>query len=235
MRPRDLFRGPRGAIGGARGPRGLRETTRGSHWAIGLVWGVSWWFMRHICLYIGVKIFSAYGFTRGSTKGPRGPKKWGKKWVEISAIKGWERGFRRLMANAIKNFNIIFGNPSLILDPLGEGESTGRNIILSSQRQFVGAATKRFYWTRVWPLLFHSFSYTLTCVLGCKCVSVCACLRLVFGCAVYIPPCVYTKWPRWPSNNRGPQQSVFFPRKSLRIFFMICRDAWRTIAIFQTS
>ena len=53
------------------------------------------------------------------------------------------------MANAIKNFNIIFGNPSLILDPLGEGESTGRNIILSSQRQFVGAATKRFYWTRV--------------------------------------------------------------------------------------
>ena len=35
--------------------------------------------MRHICLYIGVKIFSAgvrvNGFTRGSTRGPRGPKK----------------------------------------------------------------------------------------------------------------------------------------------------------------
>ena len=35
--------------------------------------------MWHICLYIGVKIFSAYGCTygstRGSTRGPRGPKK----------------------------------------------------------------------------------------------------------------------------------------------------------------
>ena len=30
--------------------------------------------MRHICLYIGVKIFSADGSTRGSTRGPRGPK-----------------------------------------------------------------------------------------------------------------------------------------------------------------
>ena len=27
----------------------------------GLVWWVSWWFMRHICLYIGVQIFIAYG------------------------------------------------------------------------------------------------------------------------------------------------------------------------------
>ena len=35
--------------------------------------------MRHICLYIGVQIFIAYGCaggsTRGSTRGPRGPKK----------------------------------------------------------------------------------------------------------------------------------------------------------------
>ena len=30
--------------------------------------------MRHICLYIGVQILSADGFTRGSTRGPRGPK-----------------------------------------------------------------------------------------------------------------------------------------------------------------
>ena len=80
MRPRDLFRGPRGAMGGGPGgPRGLRETSRRSHVANGLVWGVSWWFMRHICLYIGVKIFSVggcmYGFTRGSTRGPREPKK----------------------------------------------------------------------------------------------------------------------------------------------------------------
>ena len=63
--------------------------------------------MRHICLYIGVKIFSAYGFTRGSTKGPRGPKKWGKKWVEISAIKGW--GERVLTPNGkCHKKNLIF-------------------------------------------------------------------------------------------------------------------------------
>ena len=30
--------------------------------------------VRHVCLYIGVQIFIAYGFTRGSTRGPRGPK-----------------------------------------------------------------------------------------------------------------------------------------------------------------
>ena len=63
-------------------------------------------------------------------------------------------------------------NKNCILDPLGVGAGDGRNIILSSQWQIVGAATKRFYWTWVWPLLGHSFSYTLTCVLGCKCVSV---------------------------------------------------------------
>ena len=61
MRARDLFRGPGGVMGGAGGPRGLRETSRGSHMANGLVWGVSWWFMRHLCLYIGVQIFIAYG------------------------------------------------------------------------------------------------------------------------------------------------------------------------------
>ena len=32
--------------------------------------------------------------------------------MEICAIKGGE-GIRRLMANAIKNFHIFFGNPSL--------------------------------------------------------------------------------------------------------------------------
>ena len=35
--------------------------------------------MRHVCLYIGVQIFIAGGrtggLTRGSTRGPRGPKK----------------------------------------------------------------------------------------------------------------------------------------------------------------
>lgn len=34
--------------------------------------------MRHICLYIGVKIFSPYGLTRGSTRGPHVPKKFGR-------------------------------------------------------------------------------------------------------------------------------------------------------------
>ena len=81
MMPRDLFRGPRGAMGGPGSPRGLRETSRGSHWAIGLVWWVFWWFMRHICLYTLDPDFHcvraggrAGGSTRGSTRGPRGPK-----------------------------------------------------------------------------------------------------------------------------------------------------------------
>ena len=45
----------------------------------GLVWWVSWCFMRHVCLYIGVQIFIAYGpagpAARGSTRGPGRPKK----------------------------------------------------------------------------------------------------------------------------------------------------------------
>ena len=75
MRPRDLLRGPRGAMGGAGGPRGLRETSRGSHWAIGLVW------LIHEA-YMPVYKWSRFlardgrdgtGPIKGSTRGPRGP------------------------------------------------------------------------------------------------------------------------------------------------------------------
>ena len=67
--------------------------------------------------------------------------------------------------------------------------------------------------TIAWSLLFlHTDLCTRMQV--CECVCVRAYLRRVFGCAVYIPACVHTKWP--PSNNRGPLQSVFLSRKSLR-------------------
>ena len=69
---------PGGRWGGPGGPRGWKETSRGSHLAIVFVWGVSWWFMRHICLYTLDPDFHCavrtYGSTRGSTRGPRGPK-----------------------------------------------------------------------------------------------------------------------------------------------------------------
>ena len=58
MRPRDLFMGLRGSIGGARGSQGVERASRGSHGAIGLVWWVSSWFIRHICLYISDPHFS---------------------------------------------------------------------------------------------------------------------------------------------------------------------------------
>ena len=52
---------PGGRLGGPGGTRGSRGASWGSHGAIGLVSWVSWLFMRHICLYTGVQIFSAYG------------------------------------------------------------------------------------------------------------------------------------------------------------------------------
>ena len=52
MRPRDLFRGPRGFMGGPGGASGSRRASRGSHGAIREVRRVFWWFMRHVCLYI---------------------------------------------------------------------------------------------------------------------------------------------------------------------------------------
>ena len=52
---------PGGRWGGPGGPRGLRETSRGSHWAIGMVWGVSWWLMRHMCLYTWGQDFHCTG------------------------------------------------------------------------------------------------------------------------------------------------------------------------------
>ena len=78
MRPRDLFRGPRGFMGGPGGASGSRRASRGSHGAIREVRRVFWWFMRHVCLYIlWSRFFLHTGVhsTRGSTRGPRGPNK----------------------------------------------------------------------------------------------------------------------------------------------------------------
>ena len=78
MRPRDLLRGPRGLMGGPGGASGSRRASRGSHGAIREVRRVFWWFMRHVCLYILWSRFflRVRNSIRGSTRGPRGPKKW---------------------------------------------------------------------------------------------------------------------------------------------------------------
>ena len=41
-----------GWLGGCQGSQGVKRVSKGSHRAIGLVWWVSSWFIRHICLYI---------------------------------------------------------------------------------------------------------------------------------------------------------------------------------------
>ena len=48
---------------------------RGSHGAIGSVWWVFWWSIRHICLYKVIQIFLSGGRIQGSTWDPRVPKK----------------------------------------------------------------------------------------------------------------------------------------------------------------
>ena len=76
MRPRDLFRGPRGS-------QVVNSAFRGSNRAIGLVWWVFRWFIGRICLYNiqYIKMFQIFSGTdgrtgpiEGSTRGPRGPK-----------------------------------------------------------------------------------------------------------------------------------------------------------------
>ena len=134
-------------------------------------------------------------------------QRYGKIYFNIFWYTSPKTGWLGLVTSYIRNKNCI-------LDPLGVGAGDGRNIILSSQWQIVGAATKRFYWTWVWPLVLFLHTDLCTRMQVCECVCVCAYLRRVFGCAVYIPACVHTKWP--PSNNRGPLQSVFLSRKSLR-------------------
>ena len=43
---------PRGLGGPSGGPMGSKGISRGSPWAMGLVWWFFWWIMRHICLLI---------------------------------------------------------------------------------------------------------------------------------------------------------------------------------------
>ena len=49
---RGMFRGPRESRGAFRGSEGSISTLRESHGVMGFVWLVSWWFIRHMCLYI---------------------------------------------------------------------------------------------------------------------------------------------------------------------------------------
>ena len=137
----------------------------------------------------------------------------------VTLGEGRRGGFRRHMSNAIKNFHISFWEPFPNLGSAWGGSRRRKeyhplfpmtNCWSSNEAILLDLSL-----TIAWSLLFlHTDLCTRMQV--CECVCVRAYLRRVFGCAVYIPACVHTKWPRWPSNNRGPLQSVFFPRKSLR-------------------
>ena len=82
MRPRDLFWGPRGAVGGARGHRGSLRVKGDVQWIPYGQWvGLRSLLMIHEA-YMPVyrcqdfQRVRVYGSTRGSTRGPRGPKNW---------------------------------------------------------------------------------------------------------------------------------------------------------------
>ena len=77
MRPRDLFWGPRGVMGGGRGSQGVKGDV------LGIPYG-QWVGLRSLLMipeaYMPVyrcpdfHCVRTYGFTRGITRGPRGPK-----------------------------------------------------------------------------------------------------------------------------------------------------------------
>ena len=78
MRPRDLFMGLRGSIGGCQGVLGGQEGIQGIPWGhrVGLM---SFFMIQgiHACIYV-IQIFLAHGTdepTEGCTRGPHGPKK----------------------------------------------------------------------------------------------------------------------------------------------------------------
>ena len=79
MRPRDLFRGPRGAMGGARGSQGVKGDVKGIPY--GQWFGLRSLLMIHeayMPVYMGSRFSAragvrAGGSTRGSTRVPRGP------------------------------------------------------------------------------------------------------------------------------------------------------------------